>query len=172
MTSSAPPLPKYLEAFVDTPYGGLFGDTVIAHVVEEMVASPSVAYRPTDLQELTGKGETRVRSALATLIKLDLIVNVSDDPQHPRYRVKTHSKKFVALSFLAYAMLDDRDGSDCMDTAVHDYHQKYVREKFEPFVISSGRTGTRYGVTSMKEKSDLYGTRIETGSLRYLRETT
>lgn len=138
MTSGTPPpLPKEFEAFVDKPYGGLFGNTVLANVVEELVASPSVIYRPKDLEELTGRAEGSIRSALATLLRLNLIENLSpDDAQHPRYRVNTGSKKFVALSLLAYAMLDDRDGSDCMDMAVHNYYSNYVREKFEPLVVA------------------------------------
>jgi hypothetical protein len=51
--------------------------------------------------------------------------------------VNVASKKFAALSLLAYAILDDRDGTDCMDEAVHDYYSKVVREKYEPYAIAT-----------------------------------
>ncbi|HIH03330.1 MAG TPA: hypothetical protein HA263_05595 [Methanoregulaceae archaeon] len=142
--------PKEAEVFIDAPYGGLFGNTVLAHVIEEFIASPSVVYRPKDLEELTEKSEPSIRSALATLLRLNLIEKVSSENQPPRYRVRVESKKFVALSFLAYAMLDDRDGSDCMDMAVHDYYSNYVREKFES-VHSYDISGTSYEIVGARD---------------------
>lgn len=163
--------PKEAEAFIDAPYGGLFGNTVLAHVIEEFIASPSVVYRPKDLEELTEKSEPSIRSALATLLRLNLIEKVSSEKQPPRYRVRVESKKFVALSFLAYAMLDDRDGSDCMDMAVHDYYSTYVREKFEPLVLSYDVTGTTFGITAEMEDTNEISTKSEAGSLGYLQVT-
>lgn len=167
-TRNLPQLPKELETFVDDPYGGLFGNTVLAHVIEELVASPSVVYRPKDLEDLTGRVEGSIRTALATLRRLNLIENLSPDARHPLYRVNTRSKKFVALSFLAYAMLDDRDGSDCMDTAVHDYYSNYVREKFEPLVLSYDDTGTTYNVTAATVGTAKNSMQIEALSNKYL----
>lgn len=165
MTSGTlPPLPKELEAFVDTPYGGLFGNTVLAHVIEELVASPSVIYRPKDLEELTGRAEGSIRSALATLHRLKLIENLSPDGPHPRYRVNTGSKKFVALSFLAYAMLDDRDGSDCMDLAVHHYYSMYLRPEYEPLVYS-------YDISEAIEEIARSISRTESTTERYMQVT-
>ena len=37
-----PELPGELEEFLDKPYGGLFGNTVLAQVVEEIVADPTM----------------------------------------------------------------------------------------------------------------------------------
>jgi hypothetical protein len=53
------------------------------------------------------------------------------------YRINVASKKFAALSLLAYAILDDRDGTDCMDEAVYDYYSKVVREKYEQTAIAT-----------------------------------
>lgn len=154
MASPSPPShPKEDGAFIDAPYDGLFGNTVLAHVIEEFVASPSVVYRPKDLEELTEKSEPSIRSALSTLLRLGLIEKVSLDSQSPLYRVRVEAKKFVALSFLAYAMLDDRDGSDCMDTAVHDYYSNYVQEKYEPLVLSYDLTRTTYGISTTIEET-------------------
>lgn len=161
---SLPPLPKDLQVFVDKPYGGLFGNSVLAHVIEEMVASPSVIYRPKDLEELTGKSEPSIRSALATLLSLNMIENISPEASHPRYRVNILSKKFVALSFLAYAILDDRDGSDCMNTAVHHYYSTQLREKYEPVVYSQD-------VKKLTEEIARYVSRMEPISNNYLQVT-
>lgn len=172
MTSGSLPSPsKEAETFIDAPYGGLFGNTVLADVVEEFVASPSGVYRPKDLEELTERSEPSIRSALATLLRLNLIENVSSENQPPRYRARVESKKFVALSFLAYAMLDDRDGSDCMDTAVHDYYSNYVREKFEPLVVLNDDTGTTYSISAMTSDTAKSSVQVEAVTGAYLQVT-
>jgi hypothetical protein len=116
-----PVLPKGLEPFLDLPYGGLFGDSVHARVVEEMVADPNRDYRPKDLARLTDSSAPAIRKALATLVSLGLITKDSSDRQHPVYRVDVASKKFVALTLLAFAAVDDRDGTHCMEDAAADH---------------------------------------------------
>ncbi len=137
-----PNLPKDLEEFLDKPYGGLFGNTVLAQVVEELVADPTMDYRPKYLEEMTGKKAPSVRESLRTLVRLGLIENVSDDLQHPVYRVVVGSKKFVALSLLAYAVIDDRDGTECMDAAIRDYYTARLRAKAEPLAVATADTDT------------------------------
>jgi hypothetical protein len=105
--------------FSDIPYAGLFGDTVIARVVEEIIADPHSSYRPRELEELTGASAPSVRDALVTLTRLGLLV--SSGGKHPVYTVDTTRKTFVALTLLAYAVLDDREMSDCMHTALVHY---------------------------------------------------
>ena len=41
-----PKLPEGFEEYLDKPYGGLFGNTVLAQVVEEIIADPTMDYRP------------------------------------------------------------------------------------------------------------------------------
>ena len=94
-------------------------------------------YRPGYLEELTGASAPSIREALATLIDLGLLKKCNETGRHPVYRVKVASKKCAALSLLAYAVLDDRDGTDCMDEAVYDYYSKVVREKYEPIAIAT-----------------------------------
>lgn len=105
--------------FSDVPYAGLFGDTVIARVVEEIVADPHSVYHPRDLEELTGASAPRIRDALATLVRFGLLKSAGG--KHPAYTVDRTKKTFVALTLLAFATLDDRQGSDCMNTAVRHY---------------------------------------------------
>jgi len=111
--------PAPVREFSDVPYGGLFGDTVMARVVEEIVADPHAVYHLKDLEELTGNSAPRIREALGTLTGLGLLK--SSGGKHPAYTVDTSRRSFVALTLLAYAVLDDRGGSDCMDTAVRHY---------------------------------------------------
>ena len=72
-----------------------------------------------------------------SLVDLGLLKKGNMTGRHPVYRVNVASKKFAALSLLAYAVLDDRDGTDCMAEAVHDYYSKVVREKYEPMAIAT-----------------------------------
>jgi hypothetical protein len=105
--------------FSDIPYAGLFGDTVMARVVEEIVADPHSIYHLKDLEDLTGNSAPRIRDALTMLTKLGLLKSTGG--KHPAYTVDMSKKTFVALTLLAYAVLDDREGSDCMETAVRHY---------------------------------------------------
>lgn len=130
-----PLLPKKLELNLDKPYGGLFGNTVIASVVEEVVADPHSLYRPKDLVELLDVSLPAISKALNTLTQLKLLEKDTSDRQHPVYRVNTRSKKFIALTFLAYGVLDDRDGSLFMDSAIEEYCESVIGEKSEPYVI-------------------------------------
>jgi len=136
-----PELPEELEEFLDKPYGGLFGNTVLAQVVEEIVADPTMDYRPGYLEEMTGKKAPSIREALRVLVRLGLIENVSSDAQHPVYRVVVESKKFIALSLLAYAMIDDRGGTDCMNTSILDYYNRSLRAKAEPLAVATNYAG-------------------------------
>jgi len=132
-----PTLPESIEVYLNKPYGGLFGSSVLAQVVEEIVSDPTMEYRPGYLEELTGASAPSIREALATLVDLGLLTKRRETGHHPLYRVNVASKKFTALSLLAYAVLDDRDGTDCMDEAVPDYYSKAVREMYEPHAIAT-----------------------------------
>lgn len=113
------PVPGSDMEFSDIPYAGLFGDTVIARVVEEIIADPHSMYRPKELEELTESSPPRVREALVTLTKFGLLK--SSGGKHPAYVVDMSRKTFVALTLLAYAVLDDKENSDCMETAIRHY---------------------------------------------------
>ena len=110
--------------FSDIPYAGLFGDTVMARVVEEIVADPHSVYHMKDLEDCTGNSAPRIREALALLTKLGMLK--SSGGKHPAYTVDMSRKTFVALTLLAYAVLDDREGSDCMETAVRHYCETHT----------------------------------------------
>jgi len=135
--SSENEIPRELERYVNKPYGGLFGNTVQINVVEEIVADPYSDYRPKDLEELIGASSPSIRRALSNLTSLGLLIKDSSDAQHPIYSPNLDSKKIVALTFLAYAMTDDREGMDLMNTAIVDYYIKNIRPEVELSAVAA-----------------------------------
>lgn len=121
--------------FSDIPYAGLFGDTVMARVVEEIIADPHSSYRPKELEELTENSAPRIRDALVTLTKFGLLKSTGG--KHPVYTVNKSKKTFVALTLLAYAVLDDRGGSDCMNTAIQHYCETVLPASFSEQAVAS-----------------------------------
>ena len=149
MTDEEPPLlPRELEDYLGKPYGGLFGTGVNARVVEQVVADPYRDYRPKDLMELEKASAPAIRRALADLTRLGLLVRDRSDRQHPVYRVDRSSKKLVALTLLAYASLDDRDGCNCMDAAVLEYCRTDLREALMPSVVVTETEFPSIGATA------------------------
>lgn len=113
--------PKEWEKDMDTPFAGLFGDTAQLRVLQEVVADPYSDYRPKDLIALTGLSEPSVAKATSALLAQGILKNISNDGRRPIYRADTTSRKLTALTFLTYAIIDDRDGLESMDSAVKHY---------------------------------------------------
>ncbi len=132
-------------AVLDLPYGGLFGDTVAAAIIQEIIADPHSVYRPKDLQELTGKTAPSVRGVLKSLTSLGLL-DVSGPKTSPVYQVNTDSKKFVALTLLAYAMIDDWEKTNTLDTAISHYYEKRIKHGSEILAIATDQNLKSYGV--------------------------
>jgi hypothetical protein len=142
--------------FSDIPYAGLFGDTVIARVVEEIIADPHSSYRPRELEELTGASAPSVRDALVTLVRLGLLV--SSGGKHPVYTVDKTKKTFVALTLLAYAVLDDREMSDCMHTALRHYCETALPADYDGPAVPAAmkiNPGDEFRLVAKKEKGNL-----------------
>ncbi len=144
-----PELPEELENYIDKPYGGLFGDNVQIRIIEEIVADPYRNYRPKYFEEMIGATAPPVRRTLNNLTALGLLEKDTTDKQHPIYLPNLKSKKIVALTFLSYASVDDRDGSDSMDSAIMDYFLKMLKPKIQPVAVANiqkfefcGRTWT------------------------------
>lgn len=140
-----PELPEDLEPFLNKPYGGLFGDNARTRIInartriiEEIIADPHRYYRPRYFEELTGASAPTVRKILNSLTNLGLLEKDTSDRQHPIYRVNLNSKKVTALTFLAYATLDDRDGSNCMDDAILDYYSRVLSPKTQHVAVAKG----------------------------------
>ena len=149
------------EELTDVPYEGLFGDTVLARVVEEIIADPHSSYRPKDLEKLTDASAPRIRDALTTLNRLGLIM--ASEAKHPIYNVNKKSKKFIALTLLAYASLDDREQSDCMNTAIRDYYDSFLRAQYEPCAIATAPTYQILGSRSTGNENTRVHQKIQKG---------
>lgn len=143
-----PMIPEEFEKYVGKPYGGLFGESIQTNVVEEIVAEPYVDYRPKNLEKIIGASSPSIRKALNNLAELGLLIKEESDKQHPIYRVNRDSKKLIALTFLAYSVIDDRDGSDCMNNGILEYCLSELGHKTEPLAIATRvETVVRYGNT-------------------------
>ncbi len=113
------------------PFAGLFGDSHLSRIIAQIIADPFEVYRPKDLEELAEASAPSTRKALRTLTRLGLLIKDDKDRQHPTYRVNLDSKKYLALTFLSYAVVDDNVGTDCMENLIAEYYDSDLRERYE-----------------------------------------
>ena len=140
-------LPKSMEPALAKPFDGLFGDTAELRVLQEIVADPYSDYAHHDLMELTGLSDPSVRRGVRVLIDQGIIRNVSPARRNPLYRANLDSKKLTALTFLAYASLDERTGSRSMDGAVRHYCD-CIPVSIEVLPLAEGSNIVRYTMPS------------------------
>jgi hypothetical protein len=129
--------------FYDFPFGGLFGNSVIANVVEEIIADPDSTYTAEGLKDLTDRSLPRIRSALKYLKNIGLLRSVDSH----KYTVDRKSKKYSALVFLAYAVSDDKDKVNIMDIKIMRYCSVHLKDKMDPQVRATA-TNEIYQKTS------------------------
>jgi len=133
-----PALPSELERYIEKPYGELFGNSVIAGLLEEIVSDPYRNYHPKDLEEIINASSPSIRKSLSTLTSIGILEKDAGNQKHPVYRANIDSKRLMALTFLSYAMLDDRDGTTCMDEAIIDYCYRYrLIDKLMPVAVAT-----------------------------------
>lgn len=114
-----PLLPEAFERGLGMPFEGIFGDTVAARVLSEIVADPFSAYSLGELASLTGSSSPSVRNAVTHLLKLGLLTKIPVRARSWVYGVSPGSKRILALTLLTFAILDDRSRSACFDGALH-----------------------------------------------------
>lgn len=120
-----PELPLKLGIYLEKPYGGLFDNLVLTRILEEIVSDPYRNYYPKDLEEIVNASSPSIRKSLSALTSIGILKKDTGNQKHPVYRANIDSKRLMALTFLSYAMLDDRDGTSCMDEAIIDYCYRY-----------------------------------------------
>jgi hypothetical protein len=103
------------------PFGGLLKDTIYNRVLAFIVADPNSDYRVKEMAMLVGGNRSKVGDALRDLEKQGLLANVSHDKRHPLYRPRHDSLRLRALVFLAYAVVDDREGTSLMESSVMEF---------------------------------------------------
>ncbi len=138
---------------VDRPFGGLFGDTAELRVLQEIIADPYSDYTHHDLMQLTSLSDPSVRRGIRVLLDHDIIRNVSSDRRSPLYRANHGSRRLTALTFFAYAALDDKTGGDSMDGAIRHYCEpRNVYIDFLELPASKRAKGTRVYVPQAAAK--------------------
>lgn len=105
----------------ERPFGGLLGNSVLLRVIEEIMADPHREFRPKNLQILTDSSPPRIKTALESLAAQGLLRKISNDSQRPVYKANLESKRLKALELLAYAVIDNREGTSYMDQSIKDY---------------------------------------------------
>ncbi|MFA5296290.1 MAG: hypothetical protein WC382_12360 [Methanoregulaceae archaeon] len=146
-----PELPKSLEKYIDLPYGGLFGDSVITKVVHEIIADPDRQFTAKYLKKITGRSIPQIKTSLETLVDLKLLVKEQIDPQRSIYEANFHSNQLVALTFLAYSAIDDREGTTCFRDALFEYCEFC---KFESEIERSKRNITKITINKFSQPED------------------
>lgn len=151
-------LPKSMEVALDRPFEGLFGDTAELRVLQEIVADPYSDYSHHDLMELTGLSDPSVRRGVRVLLDHGMLRNISSARRNPLYRTNLDSKKLMALTFLSYAVLDEKTGSTSLEDAVRHYcgpRDSHIDFLGLPGVRKEGRAkinGTRVYLSDVSEK--------------------
>jgi hypothetical protein len=110
---------------IEMPFGGLLGNSVIVRVLQELVADPTSTYSQSDLSKLTESSMPSVKDAIVRLEGIGLLRKTNKNKKHPSYVVVSRSKSFIALTLLAYAVLDDRQGSSIMEDAMSEYLEDF-----------------------------------------------
>lgn len=150
-----PELPSELEAGLGLPFDGLFGDSVAARVLQEVVADPYKVYRTKELAHWTNSSPPSVRKALRTLVELGVLREDVSRPRQPLYSAKLESKRLFALTTLAFAAMDDRGGTHIMDDALRAYCQDDRKSPLVAVlffnVTNSPPTSIRYEVQESQE---------------------
>ena len=103
------------------PFGGILGNSVIIKVIQEFIADPDEPYSLSYMHELTETSKPAIKDAFKTLLKTGLIYRANKNYKRPLYKINKGSKKYVALSLLSYAALDDINKTNTMDEALKEY---------------------------------------------------
>jgi hypothetical protein len=123
-----PVLPKQFEKYIEFPYGGLFGRAPIVQVVEEIIADPHSKRTVKETSKLLELPKESVKHVFTVLSGLNIMIHEKKGKKNV-YTVNLDSKQVIALTFLAYAVGDDRDKNvNCMDRAIVDYYERYMEK--------------------------------------------
>ncbi len=144
---------------INEPFEGLFGNNVQTRVVQELTADPYNIFRPKDLENLADASTPSIRKSLKNLTELGIVDRNKIDSQHPIFKVNLDSKILKALTFLSFALIDDREGTEHMDQAVIEYCRKetlfpYVQASTEYYEIEGESTSSHYQMLESSIKSN------------------
>ncbi|MEM3448559.1 MAG: hypothetical protein QXP38_06750 [Nitrososphaerota archaeon] len=129
---SSPEKPVYIVDH-NRPFGGIFGKTVIASVLEQFIVDSDVLYTVKDLAELTEHSQKAVRNALNQLVATNLILKIKDKTMDKTgngylYGLNQEASRSIALSLLIFAIGDDRYSTSVMLYAIREVAKDIVLE--------------------------------------------
>jgi predicted ArsR family transcriptional regulator len=103
------------------PYHGFLGDTPRLRVVEEMVASMETPMTAEDYAAILGISVIEADAHLRDLVRCGFALQLESFPT--TYVLNHESHRAMAMTFLAFAVLDDAEGTGgaIMDGAVREY---------------------------------------------------
>jgi hypothetical protein len=110
------------------PFGGLLKPTIYNRILMEIVADPYRTYTPGQMVEILHSDRSKVGKALSDLEALGILRNISLVQKRPVYEPRLESKRLQALTFLAYAVIDDRDGENSMERAIVSYQNGPIHQ--------------------------------------------
>ena len=94
---------------------------VIIKVIQEFIADPDEPYSISYMHELAGSSKPAVKDAFNLLLKSKLIYQANKNDKRPLFKINKKSNRFVALTLLSYAILDDNDLTELMKAAIKEY---------------------------------------------------
>lgn len=103
------------------PFGGLLGDTPRLRVIEELGATITTPQTADYFADLCGLSVIEADAILHDLVAAEYALQLETFPTE--YVINHMSHRAVAMTFLAYAVLDDAEhtGGAIMDGAVREY---------------------------------------------------
>ncbi len=156
MSEDYPVFSEEMVKHINEPFEGLFGNNVQTRVVQELTADPYNIFRPKDLEDLADASTPSIRRSLRNLTEMGIVYRDKNDSKHPIFRVNLDSKILKALTFLSFALIDDREGTNHMDQAVIEYCRKetifpYVQASTEYYEIEEEATSSQYQIIEIED---------------------
>ena len=102
-------------------FTSILGNNVTLKVIQEFIADPDEPYSISYMHELTGSSKPAVKDAFNLLLNSKLIYQANKNDKRPLFKINKKSNRFVALTILSYAILDDNDRTDLMKAAIKEY---------------------------------------------------
>jgi predicted AAA+ superfamily ATPase len=103
---------------MDNDFTSILGDSVLIRVVQEFIADPDEPYSISYMHELTGSSKPAVRDAFNLLLDSKLINRANKNDKRPLFKIDKKSNRFIALTLLSYAVLDDFNKTNIMEEAI------------------------------------------------------
>jgi hypothetical protein len=101
-------------------FTSILGNSVIIKVVQEFIADPDEPYSISYMHELTDSSKPAVRDAFNVLLRSKLIYKANKNDKRPLFKIDRKSERFIALTLLLYAILDDVNKSNLMGKAINE----------------------------------------------------